>query len=119
MSAEIVNDTASTLTLKITGKLNQPELADAQKRVAELLQREGKKHLLIIAENFQGWGKGDWGDLSGQMMMEPYIDRMAIVGERKWENLTLMFTGKGIRRLPIEFFPTGEMSKAQAWLENG
>jgi len=122
MSAEIVDTANNTVTLKITGKLDQSDLLAAQQQAIEILQKEGnprresKKHLLVIAENFQGWGKGDWGDLSGQMMMDPYIDKMAIVGDRKWESLTLLFTGKGIRRLPIEFFPPAELAKAQTWL---
>lgn len=116
MSAEIVNSSGNTLVFKITGTLAQSELAAAQKNAAEILKREGTKHVLVIAEHFEGWGKGDWGDLSGQMMIEPYIDRMAIIGDKKWENLAMLFAGKGIRHLPIEFFAPTDLPKAQAWL---
>lgn len=119
MSAEIIENRGDTLTFKISGRLAQSELVEAQKSAAEILQKEGKKRLLVIADHFEGWGKGDWADLSGQMAMDPYIDRMAIVGEKKWENLALLFTGKGIRRVPIEYFGPAELDKAQAWLAHG
>jgi hypothetical protein len=118
MSAEIVNDQGDTLVFKITGKLAQSELATAQKDAAKILQKSGTKHMLVLAEHFEGWGKGDWGDLSGQMTMEPYIDRMAIVGDEKWRSLALMFAGKGIRRMPIEYFAPTDLAKAQAWLHS-
>ena len=116
MSAQIVNDAGKFLTFRITGKLAQSELAAAQKNAVEILQKQGRKRVLVLAESFEGWGEGDWGDLSGQIMLEPYLDRLAIVGEKKWESLTLLFTGKGIRRVPVEYFCTGDRDKAEAWL---
>jgi hypothetical protein len=118
MSAEILNNQGDTLVFKITGKLAQSEFAAAQKDAAEILQKGGTKHLLILAENFEGWGKGNWGDLSDQITMEPHIDRMAIVGEEKWRSLALLFAGKGIRRVPIEYFAPAELAQAQAWLHS-
>ena len=115
MSAEIVN-TGNIVTLRVSGKLAQSELAAAQKSAVEILQKEGKKRVLVVAENFQGWGKGDWGDLSGQMVLDQHIDRMAIVGDKKWEDLALLFVGKGIRRVAIEYFSPADLARAQAWL---
>ena len=41
---------------------------------------------------------------------------MAVVAEENWEDLILMFTGKGLRPFPIErFFPVDE-AKARTWL---
>lgn len=118
MSAEIVNEQGDTLVFKITGKLDQPEFFAVQKDAAHILQKSGTKHMLVLAENFEGWGKGDWGDLSGQIMMEQYIDRMAIVGDEKWRSLALMFAGKGVRRIPIQYFAPADLAKAQAWLHS-
>lgn len=118
MSAEIVNTQGDTLVFKISGKLNHSELVSVQRNAAEILKKSGTKHMLVLAENFEGWGKGDWGDLSGQMMMEPHIDRMAIVGDEKWRSLALMFAGKGVRRMPIQYFVPTDLAKAKAWLHN-
>jgi hypothetical protein len=44
---------------------------------------------------------------------------MAIVGEKKWEDLTLMFVAKGLRSFPIEYFQPVELARARAWLAEG
>ena len=41
---------------------------------------------------------------------------MAIVGERKWEDLALMFTAEGLRQFPIEYFDSARLAAARAWL---
>jgi len=46
------------------------------------------------------------------------IDRMAIVGDRKWADLALLFTTQGLRPFPIEYFDTADAAGARAWLEN-
>ena len=118
MSAEIVNDQGDTLVFKISGKLAQSEFAAAQRDATEILEKSGTKHVLVLAQDFEGWGKGNWGDLTPQIMMESHIDKMAIVGEEKWKNLVLLFTGQGLRRIPIEYFVPAELSKAEAWLHS-
>jgi hypothetical protein len=120
MSAEIVDASEGVLTIKISGKLRQSELAAAQKTAAETFQKRGGSRLLILAERFEGWEKGgDWGDLSGQAQLDAQIERLAIVAEKRWEDMALMFAGKGIRHIDIEYFPPTELSKARAWLASG
>ena len=119
MSAEIVDNAEGVLTIKISGKLRQSELAAAQKNAAKILQKRGGSRVLVLAEKFEGWEKGDdWGDLSGQAQLDAQIDRMAIVGEKRWEDVALLFTGKGIRHVDIEYFSPTELPRAQSWLSN-
>lgn len=117
MSAEIVNAADGILTLKVAGKLTQPELAAAQKQAAEILQQQGKMGILVLTEGFQGWEQGgDWGDLSFQMRNDSFIEKLAIVGEKQWEGLALLFASKGFRPFPVEYFPPTELNVARAWL---
>jgi hypothetical protein len=117
MSAHIIDVTDRVVTLEVTGQLRQPELAAAQQRVAEIIQQRGEIRLLVQAGNFTGFDPGgDWGDLSFQAQYDPFIQKIAIVADKKWEDLTLMFTGKGIRRVPIEYFEPASLLKAKAWL---
>ena len=119
MSATIENSTDSILTVKITGTLAQPELAVVQGQVSEFIQKQKEKaRILVVTENFQGWARGgDWGDLSFQVDNDDRIEKMAIVGEKKWQELALIFAAKGVRRFPIEYFQPAEMTKARDWLE--
>jgi hypothetical protein len=119
MSAEILDPAEGVLTIKITGKLRQSELATAQKKAAEILKKRGGSRVLVLAENFEGWEKGgDWGDLSGQAQLDAHIDRMAIVAEKRWEDVALLFTGKGIRHVDIEYFSPTDLPRARSWLSS-
>ena len=44
---------------------------------------------------------------------------MALVGEQRWEDLSLMFTAKGFRPFPIEYFPPADLARAKAWVSEG
>jgi hypothetical protein len=118
MSAEIISHFDGIVTVKITGTLTHAELTALQQEAFGIIGREGGIRVLIICEDFQGWAKeGDWEDVSFQNKSDPYINKMALVGEKKWADLALMFTGKGFREFPIEYFEPGEIDKAQAWLK--
>lgn len=118
MSAEIVSFSGNILTFRISGKLSEAELRSVQTRAAMLIQQHGAVRILILTEDFQGWdAKGDWDDLWFQDQNDQYIARLAIVGDRKWEELSLVFTAKGMRPFPIEYFAPAEEAQARAWLE--
>jgi len=117
MSAEIISNYDGIVTAKITGQLNYDELRKLQESVFNIIGQLGGIKVLILCEAFQGWDKqGDWGDLSFQNKSDPYINKMAIVGEAQWQDLALMFTGKGFREFPIEYFRSDELDRAKAWL---
>ncbi len=118
MGTEIVNVANGIITLKVSGKLTHPELTAIQKRAEEILNEHGKMNTLIVLDAFEGWEKeGDWGDLSFLLKNDKFMERMAIVGDKKWEDLALVFAGKGFRDCVVEYFPTQEAAEAQAWLE--
>ncbi len=117
MSAQIVSLVDGTLTVRFSGKLAHAELTALQKDAAGIFDRHTKLRLLVIAEGFRGWEReGAWGDLSFQIKYDRKIERMAIVCDERWENLALLFTSKGFRRFPIQYFPPAQMDDARAWL---
>ncbi|MBS1221998.1 MAG: hypothetical protein H6R23_1618 [Proteobacteria bacterium] len=116
MSAEIVSNSGGILTARISGRLTQPELAALQASAQESILQQGHVSFLIIVEDFQGWREGDdWSDVSF-MDNDPYIRKMAMVGEKKWEQLALIFAAKPIRKFPVEYFQPAELEKARTWL---
>lgn len=117
MSAELVQTAGRVITLKISGRLTQTELAAAQQATGKIIDAQGKVRLLILIENFQGTAKeGDWGDISFQMQYDDAIERIAVVCEPQWKEAALLFTGKGVRRLAIEHFEPADLAAAQAWV---
>lgn len=117
MSAEITEVSGNVLTFKITGQLKQAEFAAAQKRAGEIIRQQGKVRLLVLIEKFTGMDNaGDWGDVSFQLDYDDFIEKIAIVGDQRWEELAKVFTGKGIRHVAIEYFSPADLAKAGAWL---
>lgn len=117
MSAELGEYTDGIVSARISGKLTHAELVALQHAASDLIKREGKVRILVVAENFQGWDRGgDWGDLSFQSEHDAHIEKMAIVGERRWQDLALVFASKWFRKFPIEYYEPGELAKARAWL---
>lgn len=105
------------VTCKVTGMLTSAELHALQQAVAPIIQSKGKVRLLVLVEDFQGWERGPgWEDSTFQQENDAFIERMALVGDKKWEELAEAFVGKGLRDFPIDYFGPGEASKAMRWL---
>lgn len=120
MTAEIISVDRSIVTLRVSAKLTEAELAAVQKDTADVIGRLGRISILILAENFDGWERGgQWGDFSFQEAHDRDIERMAIVGDEKWRDLALLFASKGLREFPVEFFPAERLAAARKWLDGG
>lgn len=117
MSAEITDISDPVLTCQLRGKVTYAEFSAMQKKAAELIQKRSSCRILVLLENFLGLEKaGEWGDVSFQAENDPFIGKIAIIGDPKWEDVALLFTAKGIRRVPIEFFTKEDLAKARKWL---
>jgi hypothetical protein len=118
MAAEIVGVHAGVMTMRVSGTLSQDALTQLQQAAADIIRTQGKLRILVLAEQFTGWERGgDWNDFSFQEQFDPQIEKMAIVGDKRWEDLTLIFVAKGLRSFPIEYFAADEQSRALDWLE--
>lgn len=117
MPAEITSVQGGVVTLRVSGRLTQKELAAVQAEAAGIISSSGKIRMLVLADDFAGWEKGgEWTDFSFQQAHDDDIERMAIVGEEQWRDLTLLFTSKGLRPFPIEYFPPSRLADARSWL---
>ena len=101
----------------ISGKLSTDELQQAQDQAELVIQKLGGIRILILLDDFAGWEKAEgWDDFSFAERNDQYIEKMAIVGDREWEDLVYAFTLKGLRPFAIEYFSKSEKEKAQHWL---
>jgi len=120
MSAEIVKISGGMLTVKISGLVTFREFTAGHQAVADFIRQypgPGKVRVLAILENFRGWAReGDWGDTTLLDETDPFIERIAIVGDKRWEMSVLGFTLKGLRKAAIEYFQPADLDKALAWL---
>jgi hypothetical protein len=119
MAMSIDRGADDVLTVKVSGRLTVAEWRAVQEAAAGWIgESDDSISMLVIVENFSGWDRSEqWNDMSFQSRFDRQIDRLAIIGEKKWEDLVLMFVGKGLRRIEIEYFPPAEIERAKAWLK--
>lgn len=104
------------LVFQVSGNLSFTELNNAQLEAEKIIQ-QGRIKILTVAENFTGWDdKDEWEDLTFMDRNDQFIEKMAIVGDPKWKELTYAFTLKGLRNFPIEYFEEDHEEFARTWL---
>jgi len=104
----------SILEVRLSGKVTAEEFRAAQREASELLRPVVSVGVVAVLEGFEGWGSGDWSDSEIQFGHDAQFKRMAIVGDRQWEDAAMLFVGKGLRQFPIEYFETGQLEQARA-----
>jgi len=117
MSVELIELSRNVIMVIVNGRLTHDELAEAQARASAAIAKRERVRIIVITEDFQGWEKsGDWDDLSFQLENDTKIERMAIVGKKRWKQQALLFAGQGFRKFPIVYFEHERLFKAHTWV---
>ena len=119
MSITISKESENFFVMTIKGIFTYDDQKQIEKHSGGKTNLDQKVKILVLAEEFSGWGKeGDWGDLTFMYENDPYIDKIAVVAEDKWKNEILMFLGAGRRQAIVKSFPPGEIQAARDWLQS-
>ena len=117
MSANLEQSDNRVLVLRVGGELKKSELDAVQFEFAEKIAGAGAVKLLVLLENFSGWEHGEqWGDTDFFFSHRNAFEKIAVVGNPRWEAQVLAFTGVGLRKGPVKFFPETGEPEARAWL---
>ena len=118
MGATIQKDNRGIWVIRVSGALRKEEMDAAQAAFIKALgPHDDGKVLVMIAEDFCGWVGGEvWSDMTFFVEHGDRVEKIAIVGDPKWESRMLMFTGAGFRRAPVKYFTENQLSEAYAWL---
>ncbi len=118
---------AVTVREKKNGKVLEVEAmnkltADDYKRFVpefdRLLKLHGKLRVLFEMKDFHGWEAGAlWQDIKFDISHFKDIERLAIVGEKKWEKEMSEFC-KPFTTAKIRYFDHNEAEQARSWLES-
>lgn len=118
MGATIQRDRSGIWVLRVSGALRKEELDAVQ---SDCIKTAGPKDdikvLVMVEKGFQGWvGDEVWNDMTFFVQHGDRVAKIAIVGDPRWEERMLMFTGAGFRRAPVEYFAENQLSEAYDWL---
>lgn len=111
-------DDNNLITFTVIGQLGKAEYDQIQDELSSVIQNVGQVNILILLKDFEGWEKAEgWDDFSSMERNDPYIRKMAIVGDEKWRGLVTAFTLKDLRSAKIEYFASETDETARLWLE--
>lgn len=100
----------------LTGKLVKQDYAPFVPVVDRLVERHGKIRMLVEMHDFHGWTAGGmWEDTKFTLHHFHAFERLAIIGEKKWQHGMAVFckpftTGK------VRYFDQSATNQARAWL---
>lgn len=107
------------LSLNISGKLSKEDYEQFVPKVEDLIKQHGKIRVLMLMNDFHGWELGAlWEDLKFDAKHFRDIERLAMVGDTKWEAGMAVFC-KPFTTAKIKYFDVSKAADAGEWIREG
>lgn len=104
------------LHVKATGKLTKECYEQFAPIVDQMVKEHGKLRILFEMHDFHGWTAGAmWEDIKFDFKHWKDIERLAIVGESKWEQGMAVFC-KPFTSAKITYFDHTKLDDAKKWI---
>jgi len=117
MIEQLPASSEGTLGFKMSGKLHDADYQTFVPLVDAAIAKHGKVRMLAQFHDFQGWDmKALWDDIKFSTTHCTKIDRIALVGEKKWEEWMAKVC-KPFTMAKIEYFEAAKIDDAWAWLK--
>ena len=111
-----LNSNGNVLEVKSTGKLTREFYEAFAPAVDAQIKSFGKVRILFEMHDFHGWTAGAlWEDIKFDMKHWKDIERLAIVGETKWEQGMAAFC-KPFTTAKVKYFDHSKLDEARAWI---
>lgn len=106
----------NVLTVKATGKLTKEFYERFVPTVDDLIRQYGKLRILFQMHDFHGWTAGAlWEDMKFDLKHWKDIERLAIVGESKWQHGMATFC-KPFTSAKVQYFDQDKLAEAEKWI---
>ena len=111
-------DNGKVLDVKVTGRLTKDDYERFVPEVERLITKHRKLRVLFDMHDFHGWSAGAlWEDIKFDMKHVRDIDRLALVGDRKWEAGMAGFC-RPFTTATIRYFDRAQADEARRWLRS-
>ena len=109
-------DGGKILVVHVSGKLTKADYEQLVPEFERLVQQHGKLRLLFDMTGFHGWEAGAlWEDIKFDVKHHADIERLAMIGDKKWERGMAGFC-KPFTKATIRYFDHAESAEARKWL---
>ena len=110
-------DGGKLLEVHAAGKLSKNDYLQFVPEVERRIKQNGKVNILFEMADFKGWDAGGlWQDIKFDLHHSGDIDRLAVVGGKKWEKWMSVFC-RPFTRAAIRFFDPNHAHEARHWVE--
>jgi hypothetical protein len=104
------------VVVRLSGKLTKEDYERLVPELDRLIRQKGKIRLLVQMHDFHGWEAAAlWEDLKFDFKHFNDIERIAVVGEAKWEEWMVTFC-KPFTTAEIRYFDHDKAAEAKVWL---
>ena len=104
------------LVVHVTEKLTKEDYECFVPEFERLVRAHGKLCVLFVMTGFCGWEAGAlWEDTKFAVHHFSDIERLAIVGEKRWQHGMAVFC-KPFTKAMIEYFDQADAAEARKWL---
>lgn len=118
MIEPLPGSTDKILAFKMSGKLHDADYKTFVPMVDDAIAKEGKVRLLALFEDFHGWDlHALWDDTKFATTHCTTIERIALVGDKKWEEWMAKVC-KPFTMAKLEYFDASKIDDAWAWLKS-
>lgn len=104
------------MIVHVSGKLTKEDYAHFIPEIERMIREVGKIRLLFEMHDFHGWDAGAlWEDIKFDLKHFADIERLAMVGEKKWEEWMATFC-KPFTSAEIRYFDQSQADAARQWI---
>lgn len=101
---------------QLSGRLHDEDYKHFTPLIETMLTAEGKVRLFVEFEDFHGWDlHAAWDDFKFGLRHYSDFERIAMVGDRRWEQWMAGFC-KPFTRAKVRYFDKTEIETAWEWL---
>ena len=112
-----VQDGGKTIEVSVSGTLTRDDYSHFVPEVEKMVQQHGKIRVLLAMHDLHGWKAGAlWEDLKFDLKHFNDIDRLALVGEKKWQKGMATFC-RPFTTAKIRYFGQDQAEHARQWLK--
>ena len=106
------------LVARASGKLSKEDYEVFVPAMERLIKEQGKIRVLFEMQDFHGWEAGAlWEDIKFDLKHFADIERLAMVGDQKWEEWMAKFC-QPFTTAEIRYFDQSHAAEAESWIAN-
>ncbi|NIA14939.1 MAG: STAS/SEC14 domain-containing protein [Nitrospiraceae bacterium] len=116
MIQKLEKSSGKVIGFALSEKLHDEDYKTFVPEVEQVIERAGKARLLAHFHDFHGWdAHALWDDINFAAKHYNHMERIALVGDRKWEEWMAKVC-KPFTMAKVQYFDASEIQRAWEWL---